>query len=156
MQMDIQKKLQKIKKVSTVLRAICTGLLVLIALVAIGCIAVLTTGLGGVDYDDMIFVMAGLTTANRLILAVVSTMALGALFKCFYHLRGLFENYMRGEIFTRNSVGQLRQFGIACLLWGVMNFVWGLSLALSIPVGNTPSSVRSARPLFVHQHRCRT
>ena len=27
--------------------------------------------------------------------------------------------------------GQLCQFGIACLLWGVMNFLWGLSLALS-------------------------
>ncbi|MGB9407160.1 MAG: DUF2975 domain-containing protein [Terracidiphilus sp.] len=53
------------------------------------------------------------------------------MFKCFYHLHQLFGNYSRGEIFTRESVGQLRQFGIACLLWGVMNFFWVLSLALS-------------------------
>ncbi len=26
---------------------------------------------------------------------------------------------------------QLRQFGIACLLWGVMSFLWVLSLAIS-------------------------
>jgi hypothetical protein len=37
-----------------------------------------------------------------------------------------------GLIFTRESVSQFRQFGIACLLWGVMNFLWRLSLALSV------------------------
>ena len=36
------------------------------------------------------------------------------------------EKFLPGE-----SFGQLRQFGIACLLWGVMNFLWGSSLALS-------------------------
>lgn len=46
------------------------------------------------------------------------------LFTCFYRLHQLFGDYSRGEIFTRDSVGQLRQFGVACLLWGVVNFLW--------------------------------
>jgi hypothetical protein len=131
MQTKIQKKLQKVKKASTILRAICTGLLVLIAFVGISSVVCLAFGVGGVNYNNMIVGTAGLTLGHRLILGAVCALALGALFKCFYHLRGLFGNYSRGEIFTRESVGQLRRFGIACLLWGVMSFVWGLSLAMS-------------------------
>jgi hypothetical protein len=131
MRIEAQKKLQRIKKVSMILRAVCTGLLALIAVVGVACVVCLTFGVGGVNYDNVILWAAGLTLGHRLILAGVSALALGALFKCFYHLRRLFGNYSRGEIFTRESVGQLRRFGIACLLWGVMNFVWGVSLAVS-------------------------
>jgi hypothetical protein len=73
-----------------------------------------------------------LTLAHRLILGAVTAVTCGVLLKCFYHLHRLFGNYSRGEIFTRESVGQLRQFGIACLLWGVMNFLWISSLAFSM------------------------
>jgi Protein of unknown function (DUF2975) len=132
MSAEVQMKLQKIKKVSTILRTMCTGLLVLIALVGMGAVVCLTFGVGGVNYDNnMFFRSAGLGLGHRLILGVVCALTLGAMFKCFYHLRLLFGNYSRGEIFTRESVGQLRWFGIACLLWGVMYFVWGVSLALS-------------------------
>jgi hypothetical protein len=72
-----------------------------------------------------------LPLAHRLIVGAVTALAFAALLKCVYHLHRLFGDYSHGEIFTRASVGQLRQFGIACLLWGVMNFLWGLSLALS-------------------------
>ena len=103
----------------------------MIALLGIACVVWLTFGVGGINHDDVILWVAGLTLGHRLILAVVSALAFGSLFKCFYHLRRLFGNYSRGEIFTRESVGQLRRFGVACLLWGVMNFVWALSLAIS-------------------------
>jgi hypothetical protein len=131
MQTEIQRKLKKIKKVSTVLRATCTGLLALIALAGVACVVCLTFGVGGVNYNNMIFRTAGFPLGQRLILGAVSAVALGTLFKCFYHLRRLFGNYSRGEIFTRGSVCQLQAFGIACLLWGVMNFAWGASLAVS-------------------------
>jgi hypothetical protein len=71
-------------------------------------VACLAFGVGGVNDNNMIVGTAGLTLGRRLILGAVCALALGALFKCFYHLRGLFGNYSRGEIFTRESVGQLR------------------------------------------------
>lgn len=132
MQTEIQTKLGQIEKASKILRGMCTGLLVLTALVWVGAVACLAFGVGGINYDSVIFLTAGLTPGYRLILSTVTALTLGALFKCFYHLRRLFGNYARGEIFTRESVGQLRRFGVACLLWGVMNFVWGLSLVLSV------------------------
>jgi len=131
MRTEVQAKLQKIKKVSTILRAICKGLLALVTLIGLSCVVFVAFGVGGVNYDNVIFQTAELTLGHRLILGAVTTLAFGALFKCFYHLHRLLGNYSRGEIFTRESVGQLRQFGIACLLWGVMSFLWVLSLAIS-------------------------
>lgn len=132
MRAEIQTKLQKIRKVSIILRAICKGLLALITLLGLTCVVCVTFGVGGINYDGRIFQTAGLTLPHRLVLGAVTALAFGALFKCFYHLHRLFGDYSSGEVFTQESVGQLRQFGIACLLWGVMNFFWGLSLALSV------------------------
>jgi hypothetical protein len=46
----------------------------------------------------------------------------GLLFKCGYHLYRLLGNYSRGEIFTAGSVEQIRQWGIACVLFGTAKF----------------------------------
>jgi hypothetical protein len=137
MKVEFQTKLQKIKRVSMALRAICTLLLALIAFVGVSCVVCLGFGVGGVNYDNMIFGTAGVALGHRLILAAVSGLAMGTLFLCFYYLRRLFGSYSRGEIFTRESVGQLRGFGVACLLWGVMSFVWGAALALSADPAKT-------------------
>lgn len=131
MRPEIQAKLQKIRKVSILLRAICTVLLVLVTFTGLGCVVCVTFGVGGVNYDNAIFGTAGLTLSHRLVLGAVTALTWAVLFKCLYHLYRLFGNYTRGEIFTRESVGHLRQFGIACLLWGVMGFLWILSLAIS-------------------------
>src|ERR1700733_5896678 len=131
MQTETQAKLQKIKKVSIVLRGICKGLLALVTLLGLFCVVCVAIGVGGIDYDNVIFQTGKLPLSQRLILGALTALAFGVLFKCFYHLYQLFGTYSRGEIFTRESVGQLRQFGIACLLWGVMNFLWLSSLALS-------------------------
>ena len=131
MQTDTQAKLQKIKKVSIIFRVICKVLLALVALLGLCCVVCVAFGVGGINYDNVLFQTAGLPLGRRVILSVVTALAFGVLFKCFYHLHRLFGNYSRGEIFTRESVGQLRQFGISCLLWGVVNFLWVSSLALS-------------------------
>jgi hypothetical protein len=131
MRSEIQAKLKKIKKVSSIFRAICAVVMALIALIGLGCVVCVAFGVGGVNYDNVIFQTAGLTLGDRLVLGAVTALTFGILFKCVYHLHRLFGNYFRGEIFTRESVGQLRQFGIACLLWGVMNFLWISSLAIS-------------------------
>jgi hypothetical protein len=88
----------------------------------------------------MTFQVADLTLFHRLLLIALSILTWGVMFKCIYHLYRLFGNYSRGEIFTRGSVSQLRQWGIACLLWGVMNVLWlGLWIATS---ANVPSSLQ--------------
>ena len=137
MQTDTHAKLQKIKKVSIIFRVICKGLLALVTLLGLCCVVCAAFGVGGINYDNVKFQTAGLPLGRRLILGVVTALAFGVLFKCFYHLHRLFGNYSRGEIFTRESVGQLRQFGIACLLWGVVNFLWISSLALSAHLATT-------------------
>ena len=131
MKPEIQAKLQKIKKVSSIFRMICKVLLILIAVVGVLCAVCVAYGVGDINIDNMIFSTAGLTLSLRLILGAVTAVAFGTLFTCVFHLHLLFGNYSRGEVFTRESVGQLRKFGVACLLWGVMSFVWVLSLALT-------------------------
>jgi len=79
---------------------------------------------GGINYSDMAFQSSDLTLGHRLLLIAMTCLRFGVLFTCFYRLHQLFGDYSRGEIFIRDSVGQLRQFGVACLLWGVVNFLW--------------------------------
>jgi hypothetical protein len=129
---EIQTKLQKIKKVSIAFRMICTGLMVMISLLGLACVISVAFGVGGINDGEMFVQTTGWTLGHRLLLGAVTALTFAILFKCIYHLHRLFGDYSRGEIFTRESVSQLRQFGIACLLWGVMNFLWKLSLALSV------------------------
>lgn len=132
MRPESQAKLIKIKKVSTVLRIICQGLIVAITLVGLACIVCATFGVGAIVYDNIPFRTADLALGHRLLLGAIAALTFAALINCFFHLHQLFGDYSHGEIFTRDSVGQLRQFGIACLLWGVMDILWGVSLALSV------------------------
>jgi hypothetical protein len=131
MQPEIPPKLRKIKKVSTILRIACKVILALITIVGLGAVASVLFGVGGISYDDTLFQTAGLPLGHRLMVGAVTALAFAALLKCVYHLYRLFGDYSDGEIFTRSAVGELRKFGVACLLWGAMNFIWGISLALS-------------------------
>lgn len=131
MRPEIQAKLQKIRSVSIILRTICKVLLVLVTFTGLGAVVSVILGVGGINYNNVIFQTAGLPIGHRLFLGAVTALTFGVLFKCVYHLHRLFGNYSRSEIFTRESVGQLRQFGIACLLWGVVGFLWISSLAIS-------------------------
>ena len=131
MKPEIQAKLQKIKKVSSVFRAICKVMMVVIPLLGIGCVMGLVLGTGPVYSDDASFSAVGLSLGTRLLLGLVVAMTFCTVFKGYFHLHLLFGNYSRGDIFTRESVGQLRKFGIACLLWGVMRFLFKLTVAIS-------------------------
>jgi hypothetical protein len=48
----------------------------------------------------------------------------GIMFKVVYHLHQLLGNYSRAEIFTKESGWQIRQWGFACVLWGIIKFAW--------------------------------
>ena len=135
-------RLRKIKRASIVGRVICDVLLALVGLIGIGSVADLLLGLGGISFPGWFFSTANLTFAHRLVLAAITAAAWGILFKGIFHLRRLFGDFTRGEIFTRHAVGQLRWFGIACVLWSVLKNVWIASLALSVhPTSAFPANV---------------
>jgi hypothetical protein len=134
-------RLRKIRRASAFVRVICDVLLALVVLIGIGSVVDLVSGIGGINLPSWYFSTASLTFAHRLILAAVTVAAWGILFKGIFHLRRLFGDFTRGEVFTRHAVRQLRWFGIACVLWSVMKIVWVASLALaSHPMRTFPAN----------------
>jgi len=131
MQLEIPPKLRKIKKVSVILRILCKVLFAMITITGLAAVVSVLFGIGGISYDDTLFQTAGLPLGSRLIVGGVTAITFASLLKCIYHLHKLFGDYADGEIFTRSAVGELSKFGVSCLLWGAMKFVWGISLALS-------------------------
>lgn len=144
MRPETQQRLQKIKKASVIFRAICKVLSVVVAFGGAAAVVTVVGGRGGINYGGVAFQTAGLSLGHRFVLSAVTAVTWAVLFKCFYHLQHFFGGYSRGEIFTRESAGQLRKFGIACVLWGVMNFLWIFSLAISLrPTQTFPAHVDS-------------
>ena len=113
MRSENEARLRTIQWVSRVLRAICKGMLGLYLLVA---------GIFG-----LMFCMGGRPSgfgsggARFVALGLIVVLA-GLLLKCGYHLYRLLDNYSRGEIFTTGSAEQIRQWGIACVLFGAVKF----------------------------------
>lgn len=138
MRPENEARLRKIRRVSSILRGVCKGLLVLIVIgFLMSTVALLANRGGSVGYFDVWFRIGELTLGHRLLVLALSALTSAVWFMCIYHLHELFGNYSLGEIFTQGSVGHLRQMGVACVLWGVMKILWvGLSRALSTnPLG---------------------
>jgi hypothetical protein len=143
MRPENEAKLRKIRRISTLLRWVCKGLLALIVIgFVMATVALLANRGGSVGYFDVWFRIGDLTLGHRLLVLALSALTSAVWFMCIYHLHELFGNYSLGQIFTRGSVGHLRQLGIACVLWGAMKILWvGLSRALSAnPLGPTQVS----------------
>lgn len=140
MRTEGQQKFKKIRRVSIVFRGITKVLMVLTAIAGLACVVSVTFGLGGIEFGGAVFRTFELGLAQRLLLGVITFLTWGVAFNGFYHLHGLFRNYSRGEVFTVGSVGELRNFGIACVLWGVMSFVWHVSLEIYVHPAKTASS----------------
>jgi hypothetical protein len=138
---------KNIRRASIVFRAIAKVFLVLTALLGLGSVVSVTFGIGGISFGGAVFRTFGLGFTTRLVLGVITLLTWGIAFNGFYHLHRLFGNYSRGEVFTQESVCQLREFGIACVLWGVMSFIWRASLEISLHPGKAargnvdPSSI---------------
>jgi uncharacterized membrane protein YeiB len=168
MRPETEKKLKKIKRISKFLRAICK---VLLALVTCGFLVAMVAILGGqgtltfddshtLQMHDLLHAHAGggtLTSSDdsahvpirlaslmapaRLLLAVSVALMMAVNFKVLYHLHRLFSNYGRGEIFTTESVSQIRQLGITALLWAGVTFLWCFT-SIALTQSHFPSSVQ--------------
>lgn len=121
----IETKIRRIERISSISRTICSALTV-----PVGILAVVATGAAfmshdsKVDYFGQTVALGDLTASGRVILAAV-ILATGAVaIKALWHLRQLLGNYSRREIFTSDSARQLRNFGVSCMLWGIVKIAW--------------------------------
>jgi hypothetical protein len=122
---EIETKLRRIERISSISRTICSALTV-----AVGIFALVATGAAFVSHDSKIdylgqtIALGDLTTGGRVILATVILVTGAVAIKALFHLRNLLGNYSRREIFTADSARQLRNFGVSCMLWGIVKFAW--------------------------------
>lgn len=142
-------KLRQIERASFILRAICTALYIPVVVIAIAAtVSILAGWTAHISYHGQTFVPSELSMQSRVILAVVGLGTAAVLFKALHHLRQLACNYMRREIFTADSARQIRQFGISCMLWGVVKLVWTF-LPLLIPAHRLTGYGATIDPLLI-------
>jgi hypothetical protein len=149
MRPETEKKLKKIKRLSNVLRTICKVLLAIVSCGFLAGMVGILAGRGTLAISDISILLNPLTVHARLVLAVVFALAMAVNFKVLYHLHRLFGNYGRGDIFTTESAGQIRQLGIAALLQAGANFLWA-STAIALAQSHLPASFQfHADGLFI-------
>ncbi len=133
----LESKVRRIEKLSVWLRATCTFLLLLTAVVTLVAIVAIAIGRHGkFSYLDQSIRIETLTGNARLLLALLILLT-GALYaKGTYHLRHLLDNYSRREIFTNDSAKHIRQFGYMCIACGVLKIAWVFLPLLVLPPPN--------------------
>jgi hypothetical protein len=126
MRPENEARLRKIAGISGFLRGICKVAMSFYVLIVL----VMAWGmLGGPGHDFMggnfvNFHIHELGVVDRLIVGGLWAATGGVMFKFVFHIHQLLGNCSRGEFFTRESAGQVRQWGLACFLWGVIKFLW--------------------------------
>jgi hypothetical protein len=138
MRPENEARLARIKKISGILRWICKAFL---AFCVLGFLATMrflmisrqTSFPGGghaiywQSYNGVAIVVSNLTNRERVVAGVLFALSWGVVFNCGYQLDRLLGNYSRGDVFTTKSAGQIRKWGVACVLWGVMELGWMLA-----------------------------
>jgi len=143
MRPENEARLARIRRISEILRGICKvflGLCVLGFLIQSRILAttrcqtegvvhcVYSLGFSGMEFNVSDVTDHDLVTDfERVVVGFILALGYGVLFNCGYQLHQLMGNYSRGDIFTTESAGQIRKWGLACILWGAFNL--GLSLA---------------------------
>lgn len=144
-----ESKLRKIEHASNVIRGVSKALVVPVAIIAVAAtVSILAGWTARISYLGQDFLPATMELPARLLLAAVVIGTALVLLKCLHHLRRLAGNYARREIFTADSARQVRQFGIACILWGIVKAVWAF-LPLAIKAEHPPVYYASTDTIFL-------
>lgn len=128
MRPEAEKKKKRIMQFSQVFRKFCQGFLALAALGFLASIVASLAGRGTILAFDTAVPLSLLALPQRLIMLAIIGLAMGALLKGLYNLQRLFGSYAHGEVFTRDAVSDIRQLGIAALLWAAANVIWTASV----------------------------
>ena len=144
-------RLEKVKRTSRSARRVCFLLMVLVGLVAAITAAVALTGPA-----QMTCVFNGLRqpcsemSSQALAFGFVALVGgVGLLLAALHRLARLFENYARGEIFTRASVRELRLLGYVAVAYAIFQFilfVGGLALVAGAAAAS-PTDLRIDFPI---------
>jgi len=138
MRPETQKKIERISRVGKVLGGVWWGLIVLTSIVLFVAVFRIVSGhgiaIGGLSMTissdpvasafGVTIPLGALAITQRVILALVIALALAVQLKALTHLRRLFESYSRGNVFTTEAAHEIRQLGIAAMLWVVPNILW--------------------------------
>jgi len=126
MRPENEARLRKIERISRVLRWICKGFLVLAVWIELLTLSAVVLGRGGLilGLDNYTFFAQEMPIGSRIIVGAYLTLRWAAFFLCVYCLHQLLGNYSRGEIFSGDSAMQIRRCGLACVLWGAVQFLW--------------------------------
>lgn len=134
MRAENEARLARIKKISRLFQVLCV-------LYMLACVLLLwhfatgpifghgqNWGIGVLwqGYSGLEFKAYSLTFRDRLVAAIVFAMYWGLALLCGLQLFRLLGLYSRGESFTRQSAGQIRRWGIACLALGVVKIGFAL------------------------------
>ena len=126
MNTETQVKLGKIRKMSKIVRAFCKiggGLLGIITLLLM-ILIIIGEKNSTVQFGNSPKISASQLTAGTKCLAIIFAAVVSAVvFKGIYHLHELFGNYAEGNIFTTESVAQIRQLGITLFLLAGVHYL---------------------------------
>jgi hypothetical protein len=139
MRPENETRLKKIKRVSNVLRVICKVAWALVACIFLAAVIAILIGQGTISFYDNYVRLAPLSVSARLSLAVVTSLSMAVLINGFYHLNRLLGSYGRGDIFTTESAGHIKQLGVTTLLWYGANLLWAFT---AVTTAQTPISLQ--------------
>ncbi len=150
MNVDTQTQLERIRKVSRVVRIVCRILLgltlfaflMMVVLIIIGPECGMRLGLGGPECGTIRLggaeiPISQLTPGSMILMFGFSVLATAVVIKGLYHLHRLFGNYADGKVFTIGSVAQIRQLGITFLLGAGLQIL-AVPLAVVLMILCTP------------------
>jgi hypothetical protein len=131
--------LQKIERTSRILRTLFTVLFIPVTVIAVAAtVSILAGWTAHIKFDGQTFKPAELVLPARLFLTAIVVAMAAVMAKGLFHLRQLMGNYSRREIFTLDSARQIRQFGITCVLLGLVKLAAAfLPLMLALPTHRT-------------------
>jgi hypothetical protein len=150
---SVEARLAKVRKLSRIGNMLCIGMMIFACLVA--CLIVVV-GFASPDTAMCDFGAGrrpcGELTGGELALTVaIGFVILGLFLKGVYHLSRLFKNYADGQIFTRDSVGQIKRIGAtvfayaafevlvligAIVLMATQQLTWPEDRPLPLPFGS--------------------
>jgi hypothetical protein len=141
---ESQEKLEKVMKYSASLRQLCRLLSVVLAMAGfVSLIMILTINdsqqvTRSIDFNGVIYAGAEITVLVRIVISFGLLLAVAIALKVLYHLARLFGHYANGEIFTSDSVKQIRETGKA--LFYVL-FAWLYALIANFLLGTNAASI---------------
>lgn len=138
MRAETEKKLARIRKVGKVFSGVWQALIVpallLLVLAVIRIVTAHGVSVSGFSMTissepiatafGVAIPLASLVAVKRVILGIIVGLALAVEIKALIHLHRLFESYSRGNVFTIEAAHEIRQLGIAAILWIVPNILW--------------------------------